>query len=161
MNDNIQIKKSIRHLNNQLNTIKFLLNEEVDKAIINENNKNTYAEPFIFITSINENLFSNCPEANLVIKKLHKEYQKIQDMLNNLNSKLKKPQKNIIDIKNINDKEFISVKEFTILYGYSAAWQSQKRSKIHDPLPRVSEGTNKILYSSIAIKKWFENYLNE
>lgn len=57
------------------------------------------------------------------------------------------------------ENQYITTKQFEILYGLSARQQKGLRSKIEDPLPhfKFTENSN-ILYIRIDVEKWLENY---
>ncbi|MDO9305082.1 MAG: hypothetical protein Q7T77_07105 [Sulfuricurvum sp.] len=84
-------------------------------------------------------------------------YESMLDNVISLNKLLEKPNKKLLEIDQIRQKEFITVKEFEILFGYSSQWQAQRRSKLHDPLPRATENKRKILYNTEEVRKWIEN----
>lgn len=94
---------------------------------------------------------------NLDERALFNEYQKTLDEAIELNFKQHRPQIFFLSVADMKQKDYITVKEFETLYGYGASWQKQQRSKIHDPLPRVSEHGKKILYNHKQIKEWLEN----
>lgn len=86
------------------------------------------------------------------------------EQLIKLNSLLdKKDQiKEIVDLeqqmKKIQAKKFITVKEFTEIYNISKTSQQNYRGRMHDPLPyhqKVAGG--KIVYVVEEVEKWFEN----
>ena len=60
----------------------------------------------------------------------------------------------IADAKN---KDYITVKEFELLYSYGDSWQKERRKRVHNPLPTVSKYKNKILYDHNQIKIWLHN----
>lgn len=60
--------------------------------------------------------------------------------------------------KEIKSKKFISVKEFTKIYGYSSDWQKNRRGRIHDFLPYIQTSTKgKITYDVTEVDIWFLN----
>lgn len=63
-----------------------------------------------------------------------------------------------IDIEKIQKKKYISVKEFTEIYGKSSDWQKDRRGRLRNKLPFIQEklGSN-ILYKVEDIEIWFEN----
>ena len=70
--------------------------------------------------------------------------------------------KEVLDIeqqmKKIQSKKNITVKEFTEIYNVSKTSQQNYRGRIHDPLPyhqKVEGG--KITYNVEEVEKWFEN----
>ncbi|MGE4517587.1 MAG: hypothetical protein AB7D96_12095 [Arcobacteraceae bacterium] len=70
--------------------------------------------------------------------------------------------KEVIDLeqemKKIQAKKYINVKEFTEIYGYSSDWQKNRRGRVHDHLPFRQDGHNrKITYVVSDVETWFEN----
>ena len=62
------------------------------------------------------------------------------------------------EIKRIQAKKYISVKEFTEIYGFGADWQRNRRSRIHNHLPYMQNTSNgKIMYKIVDVEIWFEN----
>lgn len=57
------------------------------------------------------------------------------------------------------ETQYITTKQFEILYGLSSRQQKGLRTKINDPLPCVKllENSN-ILYNRYEVEKWLENY---
>lgn len=62
-----------------------------------------------------------------------------------------------LETSNLN--QYITTKQFNILYGLSPTQQKSLRQRLNDPLPyyKLSDKAN-ILYSRIEIEKWFENF---
>lgn len=61
-------------------------------------------------------------------------------------------------MKKIQSKKYITVKEFTDIYNTSKTSQQNYRGRMHDPLPyhqKVAGG--KIVYVVDEVEKWFEN----
>lgn len=60
---------------------------------------------------------------------------------------------------NSNNVQYITTKQFQVLFGLTARQQKEQRIKLHDPLPytQLGESTN-ILYNRLEVQKWFENY---
>ncbi len=59
------------------------------------------------------------------------------------------------ELHELQQKEFITVSEFEIIYGYGKTHQKSLRARLRDPIPfsqKVSGG--KILYSKRAVEKW-------
>lgn len=58
-----------------------------------------------------------------------------------------------------NTNQYITTKQFEILYGLSSRQQKGLRSKISDHLPffKLSENAN-VLYNRLEVENWFENY---
>jgi len=81
--------------------------------------------------------------------------------LNNL-LEIKDKDKEVIDIeqqmRKIQAKKYITVKEFTEIYNFSSDWQKNRRSRIHDHLPyqQIKNG-GKITYVVSEIETWLEN----
>ena len=57
------------------------------------------------------------------------------------------------------ETQYITTKQFEILYGLSSRQQKGLRTKINDPLPCVKllENSN-ILYNRYEVEKWLDNY---
>lgn len=57
------------------------------------------------------------------------------------------------------ETQYITTKQFEILYGLSPRQQKGLRTKINDPLPciKLSENSN-VLYNRYEVEKWLENY---
>ena len=98
-------------------------------------------------------------------KKNFEAFEKYKYMLVKLNKLLKKEEqfKEIVDIeaqmKKIQVKKIISVKEYTEIYGDSTKAQQNDRGKIKNPLPynqKVEGG--KITYDVNKIEEWREKY---
>lgn len=93
------------------------------------------------------------------------EYNKeIDEQLIKLNSLLDKNDKvkEVIDIeqqmKKIQSKKYITVKEFTEIYNIGKTSQQNYRSRLYDPLPyhqKVAGG--KIVYVVKEVEEWFDN----
>ena len=62
------------------------------------------------------------------------------------------------EIKKIQEKEYITIKEFTAIYSFSPTWQKTRRSspKARIPFIQTKKG-GKILYDVEKIKQWFLN----
>lgn len=63
----------------------------------------------------------------------------------------------LISIADAKNKDYITVKEFELLYSYGDSWQKERRKRVHNPLPTVSKYKNKILYDHNQIKIWLHN----
>ena len=62
------------------------------------------------------------------------------------------------ELKKIQVKKYITVKEFTEMYSFGKDWQTNRRSRLHDRLPSIQTIRNgKILYEVARINQWFEN----
>lgn len=88
----------------------------------------------------------------------------IVEQMIKLNSLLEVKEKNqeVLEIEKemakLQAKKYITVKQFTEIYGYSSDWQKNRRGRIHDPLPSRQDGHNKkITYVVSDIETWFEN----
>ncbi len=58
-----------------------------------------------------------------------------------------------------NLNQYITTKQFSILYGLSANQQKGLRQKITDPLLHLKlNETSNILYNRLEVEKWLENY---
>ena len=62
-----------------------------------------------------------------------------------------------LETSNLN--QYITTKQFSILYGLSANQHKSLRQRLNDPLPcyKPSENSN-ILYNRLEVEKWFENF---
>lgn len=61
-------------------------------------------------------------------------------------------------MRKIHSKQYITVKEFTEIYGYSKTSQQNYRGRLNDPLPyRQVKFGGKITYDVEAVEQWFEN----
>lgn len=61
-------------------------------------------------------------------------------------------------MKKLQSKKYITVKEFTEIYGFSTDWQKNRRSRIHHHLPfRQTTNNGKITYEVSEVEIWFEN----
>ncbi|RXJ83580.1 hypothetical protein [Arcobacter cloacae] len=81
-----------------------------------------------------------------------------------LNNILKKEEQyaEVIEIekqmKKLQSKKYINVKEFTEIYGLSSDWQKNRRATIRNRLPFIQTVNNgKITYCVEELKIWFEN----
>ena len=62
------------------------------------------------------------------------------------------------EMKKLQSKRYINVKEFTEIYGFSSDWQKNRRSRIHYPLPFIQTShSGKITYEVSVVEMWFEN----
>ncbi|MEA2050629.1 MAG: hypothetical protein U9O56_07860 [Campylobacterota bacterium] len=62
------------------------------------------------------------------------------------------------EIKKIQAKKYISVKEFTEIYGYSSDWQKNRRLRLNDRLPFIQTVSGgKITYDVNEVEMWFKN----
>jgi hypothetical protein len=90
-----------------------------------------------------------------------KEYDIPLIKLNNILEK-KEQYQEVLEIekqmKKLQSKKYITVKEFTEIYGFSTDWQKNRRSRIHQHLPfRQTTNNGKITYEVSEIEIWFEN----
>jgi hypothetical protein len=53
---------------------------------------------------------------------------------------------------------YINTRQFEERFGLTMPQQKSLRGKIHDPLPFTSPNGKTILYESILVEKWLENY---
>lgn len=89
------------------------------------------------------------------------KYDKPLIKLNNL-LEIADRNKELVDIemqmKKIQAKKYISVKEFTEIYGKSSDWQRNRRGRIRNKLPFMQEksGSN-VMYKVEDIEVWFQN----
>lgn len=89
------------------------------------------------------------------------KYDKPLIKLNNL-LEITDRNKELVDIemqmKKIQAKKYISVKEFTEIYGKSSDWQRNRRGRIRNKLPFMQEksGSN-VMYKVEDIEVWFQN----
>jgi hypothetical protein len=62
-------------------------------------------------------------------------------------------------MKKLQLKKYINVKEFTEIYGFSSDWQKNRRARIRNRLPFIqTANSGKITYCVEEIEIWFENY---
>jgi hypothetical protein len=62
------------------------------------------------------------------------------------------------EIEIINEKPFLTVSEFEIIFGYSPTQQKGFRQRINDPIPFTQKALgHKILYSRKKVEIWLEN----
>lgn len=146
-------------------TIYFLLKLRTNHLLKNIDFGNEPLDPYMKKRFINEVLsdYQNNGLENIVDKK--NEYIDSMDtQLIKLNSLLEKADKvkEVIDIemqmKKIQAKKYISVKEFTEIYGKSSDWQRNRRGRIRNKLPFMQEksGSN-VMYKVEDIEVWFQN----
>jgi hypothetical protein len=166
MNDS-KLKQTVAQLLKDLKSIRDLRDTTINMMVENELNKICGISSDVNEKNANDTGFSEAMKLKIATKG-NKSLYTIQTLYNNvynsmlnnvisLNKLLEKPNKKLLEIDQIRQKEFITAKEFEILYGYSVQWQTQKRSNIHYPLPIVSEKNKKILYNAIEVKKWLDN----
>ncbi len=56
------------------------------------------------------------------------------------------------------EKQFITIAEFTTIYGYSQTQQKGFRSRLRDPIPYSQKGLgHKVLYERRKVQKWLGN----
>ena len=113
----------------------------------------------------NSYLINSFPENNFDLQKENNEtMQRFDERLITLNNLLKKEQRNqdVLNIeaemRKIQAKKYISVKEFSEIYNISKTSQQNYRSRLYDPLPyhqKVIGG--KITYNVEEVEKWFGN----
>ena len=166
MNDT-QLKKIVTELLKDLKSIRDLRNTTINIMVEDELNKVCGIFSEVNEAKSNDTGFSDAMKLKIATKG-NKSLYAIQTLYNNvynsmldnvisLNKLLEKPNKKLLEIDQIRQKEFITTKEFEKLYGYSVQWQTQKRSNIHDPLLTVSGKNKKILYNTDEVKKWLDN----
>lgn len=141
------IKKTVDDMNNQLNTITTLI----------KHNVKTNRHKRIYISNSGIPIQQYTKEYINTIQSLSDIHRQISETIQPLAKSLKKPNKRLLTLDDLKDKEFITVKEFELLYGYSAEWQSQRRSRIHNALKRVSDNKRKIIYKHSEVKDWLFN----
>jgi hypothetical protein len=62
-------------------------------------------------------------------------------------------------MKKLQSKKYINVKEFTEIYGFSSDWQKNRRARIRNRLPFIqTANSGKITYCVEEIEIWFGNY---
>jgi len=113
----------------------------------------------------NAHIINSYPENNYNLETENNEtMRRFEERLITLNKLLKKEEQNkeVLDIeqqmKKIQSKKNITVKEFTEIYNVSKTSQQGFRSRLYDPLPyhqKVEGG--KIVYVVEEVEKWFEN----
>ncbi len=58
----------------------------------------------------------------------------------------------------LQEKQFITVQEFSVIYGYSATQQKSLRARLRDPIPFSQKGHgHKVLYERRKVQKWLGN----
>ena len=110
-------------------------------------------------------LVNSFPENHYDLEKeICETMERFEERLITLNRLLKKEEQNkeVLDIeqqmKKIQSKKNITVKEFSEIYNVSKTSQQNYRGRIHDKLPyhqKVEGG--KIVYVVEEVEKWFEN----
>ena len=113
----------------------------------------------------NAHLINAFPENDYDLEKENTEtMQRFDERLITLNKLLKREEQNkeVLDIEHqmrkIQAKKNITVKEFAEIYNISKTSQQNYRGRIHDSLPyhqKVEGG--KIVYVVEEVEKWFEN----
>jgi hypothetical protein len=92
------------------------------------------------------------------------EIEEIKNIIIKLNNSLKKKDRipTIVsleeEMKKIQAKKYITIKEFAEIYNISVSSQQQFRGRLNDPLPyhqKVPRG--KVVYVVEEVEKWFEN----
>lgn len=75
------------------------------------------------------------------------------------NKKLKLTDKQYKNWLETSSNQYITTKQFEILYGLSSRQQKSLRNKINDELPSFKlTDTSNILYNRLDVEKWLENY---
>jgi len=65
--------------------------------------------------------------------------------------------KKIQELKLLKEKDFISVKEFELLYGYSSTAQKGFRGRLRNPIPFIQKGLgSKVTYETKEVLKWLK-----
>lgn len=97
-------------------------------------------------------------ELYLLQKQLSRSYAVILESVIELNDTLLKPEQKILDIKNIQQKELITVDEFILLFSYSKESQKGYRTRLHNPLPYIQKSHgSKIFYDLNEVKTWLKD----
>ena len=69
--------------------------------------------------------------------------------------------KEIYNLNIIKEKDFISIKEFTIVYGYSSTSQKGFRGRLRNPIPYIQKGLGtKVIYDNKDVLKWLKKERN-
>jgi len=162
-----KLKSTIYQLLENLQSIKILRDTTINLMVENELNKVCGISSEVNKNNTDDSGFSDAMKLKIATKGNKPLYdiqtqnnsldESVLDNVISLNRLLEKPNKKLLEIDQIRQKELITVKEFEILFGYSSQWQTQKRSNLRDPLPRVSENKKKILYNAEEVRKWIEN----
>jgi len=90
---------------------------------------------------------------------------KIELMMLEMNEKIEQLSNNkklsSEDIKVINEKEYINVKEFEILFNRGKEAQKKYRGRVNNPLPTFSKGGKGVdtIYIRVDAEKWCNRYL--
>ncbi|MBT3281268.1 MAG: hypothetical protein HOF69_01515 [Campylobacteraceae bacterium] len=111
----------------------------------------------------NHHLLSDL-EKELISKKKNDLISEFDNTIKKLNELLDLEDRSLdvkefeLNIKEIQDKKYINVKEFQLVYGYSPEWQKNRRSRMYNTLPYIQtvEG-GKITYNVKDVNIWFEN----
>ena len=90
-------------------------------------------------------------------KELSKEYQDLLREGFELSIRSSRPTVFFLTVAEIQQKKYISVKEFEIIYGRKKSWQAQRRSRVHDALPVVTKPGANILYDKEEVEAWMRN----
>lgn len=115
-------------------------------------------DAFVYNCDMNEYEKVRKEKAKQVITE---KYDKPLIKLNNL-LEITDRNKELVDIemqmKKIQAKKYISVKEFTEIYGKSSDWQRNRRGRIRNKLPFMQEksGSN-VMYKVEDVEVWFQN----
>lgn len=141
----MDLKRKLTIIKKKITTISFLLNEIYYDDYPNDNRGNLI-----------QNICPDSKEIDEIEKSLAKEYQHNLGLALELNERIYKPMIYFLSIKDIKQKVYIDVKEFEKLFGYGKSWQAQRRSRLHNPLPKASMNRNKILYELNVINEWFK-----
>lgn len=63
-----------------------------------------------------------------------------------------------IEIEMLQAKKHISVKEFTLIYGFGRQWQNERCRRVRNKLPRFQDkDSGKYKYNVADVEQWFEN----
>ncbi|QOY55401.1 hypothetical protein HUE87_03965 [Candidatus Sulfurimonas marisnigri] len=182
MNKDKQIKKILDDL---VTTIKDLSRKQKDilnKVYTSTNNKNInrtelskedkefYKDLVTIVVTDSDNKENDIQvllDGNTVAIELYKQNTKTYNELlkyalnvYELYDNIKVPYLDEVKVNVISTKEFITADEFTLLYGYSKSWQTNRRNRVHNRLEKSSKDGCKIQYNANELRKWFDNEFN-
>lgn len=121
---------------------------EIDEITIEDFNPN---EAMLYLYNANLEKISELEIYALKLYRLYKKENKAIPYFDDLESK------KLLELKLLNEKEIISVKEFEILYEYSRSAQKGFRGRLNNPIPYIQKEFNsKILYNKEDVSKWLQ-----
>lgn len=92
-----------------------------------------------------------------MLEEVSKDYHKTLISLNHLLD-FEDRNERVTQLEMMQSKKIINVKEFKEIYGYSADWQKNRRSRLRDRLPYIQTvDGGKITYNVEDVEMWFIN----